>query len=95
MYLLSVVRSDEVINRVRKREMHPFAVVTCRAVAPMTKLSGWTLPLLKPTGRLIALKGRSAQAELDKASGQISRYGGRRPRVWKRRSVQVWNRHMW
>jgi 16S rRNA (guanine527-N7)-methyltransferase len=74
-------RSDEVINRVRKREMHPFAVVTCRAVAPMTKLSGWTLPLLKPTGRLIALKGRSAQAELDKASGQISRYGGRRPRV--------------
>ena len=38
---------------------HPFAVVTCRAVAPMTKLSGWTLPLLDKGGRLVALKGRS------------------------------------
>lgn len=74
-------RSDEVITKVHKHQMHPFAVVTCRAVAPMTKLSGWTLPLLKPTGRLIALKGRSAQAELDKAASQISRFGGRRPRV--------------
>lgn len=49
-------RSDAVIQQVRKREIHPFAVVTCRAVAPMTKLSGWTLPLLKPSGQLIALK---------------------------------------
>lgn len=74
-------RSDEVISQVRKHALHPFAVVTCRAVAPMTKLSGWTLPLLKPSGQLIALKGRSAQAELDKAKDQINRYGGRNPRV--------------
>lgn len=74
-------RSDEVIARVHKHAIHPFAVVTCRAVAPMTKLSGWTLPLLKSTGRLVALKGRSAQAELDKAAKEITRYGGRRPRV--------------
>lgn len=74
-------RSDEVIAQVRKHTLHPFAVVTCRAVAPMTKLSGWTLPLLKPSGQLIALKGRSAQAELDKAKDQINRYGGRNPRV--------------
>ena len=33
-------RSDAVIQQVRKLEIHPFAVVTCRAVAPMTKLSG-------------------------------------------------------
>ncbi|MBT1163042.1 16S rRNA (guanine(527)-N(7))-methyltransferase RsmG [Bifidobacterium felsineum] len=74
-------RSDEVIAQVRKRKTHPFAVVTCRAVAPMTKLSGWTLPLLKPSGQLIALKGRSAQTELDKAADQISRFGGRNARV--------------
>lgn len=74
-------RSDEVIAQVRKHALHPYAVVTCRAVAPMAKLSGWTLPLLKPTGQLIALKGRSAQAELDKAKDQINRYGGRNPRV--------------
>ena len=74
-------RSDEVISQVRKHALHPFAVFTCRAVAPMTKLSDWTLHLLKPSGRLIALKGRSAQAELDKAKDQINRYGGRNPRV--------------
>lgn len=74
-------RSDAVIAQVRKRKRHPFAVVTCRAVAPMTKLSGWTLPLLKPQGRLVALKGRSAQAELDKAAKEIARFGGQSPRV--------------
>ena len=47
----------------------------------MTKLSGWTLPLLKPSGQLIALKGRSAQAEIDKAGKEIAKFGGRRPRV--------------
>ena len=46
-----------------------------------TKLSGWTLPLLKPSGQLIALKGRSAQAEIDKAGKEIAKFGGRRPRV--------------
>ncbi|KAB7788735.1 16S rRNA (guanine(527)-N(7))-methyltransferase RsmG [Bifidobacterium cebidarum] len=74
-------RSDEVIAQVRKHKTHPFAVVTCRAVAPMTKLSGWTLPLLKSSGQLIALKGRSAQIELDKATDQITRFGGRNARV--------------
>lgn len=75
-------RSEEVIASMRKnRGMHPFAVVTCRAVAPMTKLSGWTLPLLKPHGRLVALKGRSAQAEIDKAAKEIAKRGGLRPRV--------------
>ena len=60
---------------------HPFAVVTCRAVAPMTKLSGWTLPLLRQGGRLVALKGRSAQEEITKAAKEISKNGGIHPRV--------------
>lgn len=60
---------------------HPFAVVTCRAVAPMTKLSGWTLPLLERGGCLVALKGKSAQEEIEKASKEIAKCGGVRPRV--------------
>jgi len=56
-------------------------VVTCRAVAPMTKLSGWTLPLLDKGGRLVALKGRSAQEEIVKATKEISKNGGIHPRV--------------
>lgn len=58
-----------------------FDVVTCRAVAPMTKLAGWTLPLLRLGGQLIALKGRSAQAELDKAAKEIKKHHGENPRV--------------
>ena len=58
-----------------------FDVVTCRAVAPMTKLAGWTLPLLRSGGQLIALKGRSAQAELDKAAKEIKKCHGENPRV--------------
>lgn len=58
-----------------------FDVVTCRAVAPMTKLSGWTLPLLRSGGQLIALKGRSAQAEIDKAAKEIKKCHGENPRV--------------
>lgn len=60
---------------------HPFAVVTCRAVAPLTKLAGWTLPLLVPGGQLIALKGKSAQAEIEKAAKEIAHQGGMNPRV--------------
>ncbi|MBW3081376.1 16S rRNA (guanine(527)-N(7))-methyltransferase RsmG [Bifidobacterium saguinibicoloris] len=75
-------RSEEVIDAMRHdRQLHPYAVVTCRAVAPMTKLSGWTLPLLKPHGRLVALKGRSAQAEIDKAAKEIAKRHGANPRV--------------
>ena len=75
-------RSEEVITALcQDRSMHPYAAVTCRAVAPMTKLAGWTLPLLKPQGRLVALKGRSAQAEIDKAAKMIAKFKGVRPRV--------------
>lgn len=66
---------------VRRAIRHPFTVVTGRAVAPMTKLAGWTLPLVCSGGELIALKGRSAQAEIDKARKVIAQYGGQRPRV--------------
>ena len=47
----------------------------------MIKLSGWTLPLLETGGRLVALKGQSAQDEIDKASKEIAKRGGVRPRV--------------
>jgi 16S rRNA (guanine527-N7)-methyltransferase len=40
-------------------------VVTARAVAPLEKLVGWCLPLLAPEGRMLALKGEAAAAELE------------------------------
>lgn len=75
-------RSEDVIAQMKKdHTIHPFAVVTCRAVAPIRKLSAWTLPLLKPQGQLIALKGRSAQEEIEKGASAIAKNKGLHPRV--------------
>ena len=49
-------------------------VVTARAVAPLTRLLGWTVPLLRTGGRLIALKGESAQAEVAEAGAAIAEW---------------------
>jgi 16S rRNA (guanine527-N7)-methyltransferase len=42
----------------------PVDVVTARAVAPLEKLLGWTVPLLVAGGRLALLKGSSAAEEI-------------------------------
>ncbi|RSX50134.1 16S rRNA (guanine(527)-N(7))-methyltransferase RsmG [Bifidobacterium callimiconis] len=64
-----------------KKPGEGFDVVTCRAVAPMRKLAGFTMPLLRSGGRLVALKGRTAQDEIDKGMKMILRAKGRDPRV--------------
>lgn len=53
----------------------PVSVVTARAVAPLTRLLGWTVPLLAPGGRLVALKGSSAADELVSARTQAEESG--------------------
>ena len=47
-----------------------FDVVTARAVAPLERLAGWCLPLVRPGGVLLALKGRTAEEEV--ASSRVS-----------------------
>jgi 16S rRNA (guanine527-N7)-methyltransferase len=56
-------------------------VVTARAVAPLERLLGWTLPLVRPGGRLLALKGRTAAAEVAAAAGVLAVSGGTSVRV--------------
>lgn len=51
-------------------------VVTARAVAPMERLAGWTLPLLVRGGVLLALKGRQAGVELESAAAALAEWGG-------------------
>jgi 16S rRNA (guanine527-N7)-methyltransferase len=55
--------------------------VVARAVAPLERLAGWALPLLRPGGRLLALKGASAEAELAAAAPALSAAGARSSRV--------------
>lgn len=56
-------------------------VVTARAVAPLARLAGWTLPLVRVGGRLLALKGASAAEELDRDAADIAAAGGVDPEV--------------
>jgi 16S rRNA (guanine527-N7)-methyltransferase len=51
-------------------------VVTARAVAPMDRLAGWTLPLLPVGGILLAMKGDLARAEVEAATSAIRSFGG-------------------
>ena len=46
-----------------------FEVVTARAVAPLDRLIGWTVPLLASGGRLVAFKGANAAQELAQSAG--------------------------
>ena len=52
-------------------------VVVARAVAPLARLLGVTLPLLRPGGRLVALKGRSAEDEVSAAANVLKAMNAR------------------
>lgn len=52
-------------------------VVTARAVAPMERLVGWCLPLLRPNGRMLALKGEAAAEELAAVAPTLAGLGAR------------------
>jgi 16S rRNA (guanine527-N7)-methyltransferase len=51
-----------------------FDVVTARAVAPLGKLLGWTIPLLREGGHLVTLKGQSAADEIQSAAAEIKQF---------------------
>lgn len=60
-----------------RKDVGPVDVVTARAVSALVGLMDITLPLLKGSGELLALKGRSAEEELMRASKKFSRFGVR------------------
>lgn len=56
-------------------------VVTARAVAPLDRLVGWCLPLLRGGGTMLALKGDAASEELASVQNGLSARGARSWRV--------------
>ncbi|MEE1621503.1 16S rRNA (guanine(527)-N(7))-methyltransferase RsmG [Zafaria sp. Z1313] len=52
-------------------------VATARAVSALSNLAGLTIPLLHGSGQVLAIKGRSAAEEVEKAAKVIKRLGGR------------------
>jgi len=68
-------------DRQIQREWCGADVVTARAVAPLHRLAGWALPLVRPGGRLLAMKGESAALEADRDRALVRRFGGAPPLV--------------
>ena len=69
--------SNVEVIRSRAEDLHgsrTFAVVTSRAVAPLVRLLGWSLPLVKPGGALVAMKGASVHREIEAAQRALARY---------------------
>lgn len=64
-----IVRGRGPVTSLRAR------VVTARAVAPLERLAGWTVPLVQSGGELIALKGRSAAEEVQASATVLERLG--------------------
>lgn len=65
------------VVRGRAEDLHgarTFDVVTSRAVAPLERLLGWSMPLVAPTGALVAMKGQSIHHEIEAASEALSRW---------------------
>jgi 16S rRNA (guanine527-N7)-methyltransferase len=56
-------------------------VVTARAVAPLHRLAGWCLPLLRDGGHMVAVKGESAPQEIERDAEAVARLGGGRPKI--------------
>lgn len=63
-------RAEEVLG-----QFQPVQVVTARAVAPLDRLAGWGVPLLRPYGQMLLLKGDTAEEELKGARGALGRLG--------------------
>lgn len=87
-YLEEVIAQLELPNvevvRARAEEVTPVGkadVVTSRAVAPLSKLAQWCLPLARPGGEMLAIKGASAEEEAAAHAGRIPRRLGSRPEV--------------
>ncbi len=70
--------SGVTVHRGRAEDLPPSEaseVVTARAVARLARLGAWCAPAVLPGGRLLALKGSTAQTELDEDRAALARVG--------------------
>lgn len=66
------------VKACRAEDLHgkqTYDIVTARAVAALKKLTRITLPLVKPGGSLLALKGKKAEQEIREAIPQLKKEG--------------------
>lgn len=72
------------VVRGRAEDLHgqrTFDVVTSRAVAPLERLLGWSMPLVAAQGSLVAMKGRSVHEEIESARSLLTTWRCGSPEV--------------
>ncbi|OMC34133.1 16S rRNA (guanine(527)-N(7))-methyltransferase [Mycobacterium sp. GA-1841] len=79
---VTVVRGRAEDTEVRQ-SVGELDVVTSRAVASLDKLTRWSMPLLRVDGRMLALKGERAEAEIDEHRRVMASLGAVDARVVK------------
>lgn len=78
------------VKRGRAEEYHDAFdadVVTSRAVAALDKLARWSLPLLRPGGQLVILKGRNVAAEIEPAQKVLRKFRMSPPEILEARTL--------
>lgn len=80
-FLQEAVETLELPNvevvRGRAESLHgrrTFDIVTSRAVAPLDRLLGWSMPLVAPTGVLLAMKGSSVGEEIERCEATLTQW---------------------
>jgi len=68
-------RSEQVADEIQ------VDIVTARAVSALKTLLPLTMPLLRSSGHLLAIKGRSAAEEITAAQKPLRKYGGGDPEI--------------
>ena len=72
------------VRRGRAEDLHgqrTFDVVTSRAVAPLERLLGWSMPVVAPHGALVAMKGSGVAAEIGAARPVLDEFRCGEPTV--------------
>ena len=72
------------VTRGRAEDLHGvrrFDVVTSRAVAPLARLLGWSMPLVTPEGVLLGMKGSSVAGEIEDACTALADLGCAPPEI--------------
>jgi len=78
---VTVIRGRAEETQVREALDGGVDIVTSRAVAPLGKLAGWSLPLVRRGGEMIAMKGSSVAEELERDAALIRKAGGGRASI--------------
>ncbi|MFC8730955.1 16S rRNA (guanine(527)-N(7))-methyltransferase RsmG [Luteimicrobium sp. NPDC057192] len=78
------------VKRGRAEEFHgafEADAVTARAVAALDKLARMSLPLVRPGGELVVLKGRNVEREVPAARKVLRRFGAGEPEILRATTI--------